>query len=157
MKLKEYLEQEVKEYPSAQNANGVLSKVRVFDWVLPQKSARNQEKQDFSYIVIAAIEGGSNAEENIVDIHLEFGIYDAGHEVEGLVHQGGFYDLVNLMRYVELRLQRFGVIDKQFVMKEEYKWKIPEGQPYPYYVGLALAKFNIQNIQNERMSDFLHG
>ncbi|MFX3635451.1 MAG: hypothetical protein ACE3L7_04135 [Candidatus Pristimantibacillus sp.] len=157
MELKSFLEQEVRNYRSAQNASGEFSDVRVFDWIIPFKTARNQEKQDFPYIVIAPIKGSENSGESIVDVHLSFGVYDKGHEIEGSVHQGGFYDLVNLMRYVQLSLQRIGIIGNQFVMQDDYQWEIPEGQPYPYYVGVAQAKFNIQKITNERESEFLHG
>lgn len=157
MELKKFIEHEVSDYATAQSSEG-YSAVRVFEWELPFKNSRSQVKQDFPYIVLAPIHVKENAEEAIVDVHMSFGIYDKGNEIDGQVHQSGFTDLVNLMRFVQVRLQRQRVINNQFVLIDEYEMEIPEQQqPYPHYIGVALYKFNIQRIVDERMSEFLHG
>jgi len=156
MELKKFIEHQVNDYAAGLNDISEFAKVRVFDWVLPQKNSRNQDTNDFPYIVVSAIKGRNNSEENIVEVHLEFGIYDKGDEIDGRIHQGGFYDLMNLMTHVQMSLEKASVIANRYTLQDEYLWEIPEGQPYPYYVGVALAKFNIRNIQDERESEFLH-
>lgn len=159
-----YLEQCMDEYAAAQGNKGEYRKPRVFPFYLPFKNPKVPEKIDFPYITVR-IESGQDPDEqdgyttlSTVQVILSFGVYhQSDPDNDGFIHPDGALDLLNLMEYVRISLQRQGVIDRKYRIEKPYTWRIPEEQPYPLWVGQATTTWTIQSVTEQFEEVFLHG
>ncbi|WP_020621131.1 hypothetical protein [Paenibacillus daejeonensis] len=159
-----YLQVAVADYAAAQADGGRYTVPRVFDWYLPFKDPRKEEKIDFPYIVARIMDGEDPESEpkdvtgSTVHVHLSFGVYHPGTMDEaGFIHPDGNYDLLNLMEHVRMALQQQPLIDQRYRLEKPYNWDIPDGQPYPLWVGQAVTRWSVQSVTEQIQGVDLHG
>lgn len=137
--LCDFLREVVEDYAASQNENGEWVIPRVFEWSLPYKNPRANEKIDFPYIVARIINGEDPTVEvgdlngSTVSIYLAFGVYRESEKEDGFIHPDGAFDLLNLMETVRIALFRKAVLNHKFEIIKPYKWDIPDEQPYPLW------------------------
>lgn len=159
-----YLQQVVSDYAAAQADGGNYTAPRVFDWSLPFKDPRKEEKIDFPYVVARIMDGEDpesdprDATGSTIRVHLIFGVYHPGTADEaGFIHPDGHYDLLNLMEHVRMALQQQGVIAERFRLEKPYAWQIPDEQFYPLWVGQAVTRWTVQSVTENTEGVDLHG
>lgn len=156
--IRNYLRDVVGEYAAAQGQGGGFRKPEVFEWFLPFKNPRHEEKIDFPYIVVRPTDGQDLTDESTVQVELSFGVYNEGTPRDGTTHPDGAYDLLNLMEHIRIALFRKSVLDSRFRIEKPYKWQIPAEQPYPLWVGQAQTVWTVAApIQQFGKDGFLHG
>lgn len=161
--LCEFLRQAVADYAAAKGRSGEYMTPRVYDWDLPVNDSQQSETIDYPFIV-ARIKGGEDPAEaanapllSVVQIDLKFGVCSEEDEESEFAARDGLYDLVNLMEHVRQALQRTPLLDKRYRLERPYKWRIPDEQSYPLWVGFAESTWSVQSVADEQNGGFLHG
>lgn len=161
--LCKFLRETVKDYAAAQGDDGEFRIPKVFEWYLPFKNPRAEEKIDFPYIAPRIISGedmdaGLHAPLlSTVRIDIAFGVYRESGGIDGFTHPDGAYDLLNLMEHVRIALFRQSAIDNKYIIEKPYKWDIPDEQPYPLWVGQAHTIWTVQSATSQNEGVDLHG
>ncbi|MFU1797375.1 hypothetical protein ACM1RC_26150 [Paenibacillus azoreducens] len=157
--LCQFLRDTVKDYAAAQGDDGEYRIPRVFDWYLPFKNPKVEEKIDFPYITPRIRKGEDLPDDSqaillsTVHIDISFGVYREGTALGGFVHPDGAYDLLNLMEHVRIALFRKSVLDNKYSIEKPYKWEIPDEQPYPLWVGQAQTIWTVQSATQQYLED----
>jgi len=164
--LCDFLRETVADYAAAQSTRGEYVTPTVFDWYLPFKSG-GKEEVDFPFITARIVEGEDREYSpsasllSTVRIDLSFGVYSGQRMVKPTddpIHPDGSYDLLNLMEHVRIALFKQGIIDEQFQIERPYKWRIPEEQPYPLWVGESQTLWTVQSVIQENIKGVdIHG
>ena len=136
--LSVYLQKKLKEF-SLETKKGRRS-IKIFKYFLPTK--RKETEDDFPLIIIRPFEG-EDSKQSDATVKFICGVYSQDEE--------GIYDLISLMEKVRLALLEDYEINPKFRLEQTenkpLKWEISEDQPYPQWLGVITATFNVPIVQ----------
>lgn len=108
---------------------------------LPGQTAGNTEATPYPVILIRPIEGQGDKESTVVQIKLLFSTQSED--------DSGLIDLLNLMERVRILLLRQRILDHQFRIDPNWKWKFYEDQPVSEWLAELVTTWAMPQIRQE--------
>ncbi|PWK16065.1 hypothetical protein [Tumebacillus permanentifrigoris] len=136
--IQSFLQENVREFSFETNEQTEKAPAVVLHG-LPPKGEK--DTPDFPFIIVRLLEGESNDSGSKAQVKLIFGTYSEDFD--------GIIDLMNLMERVEQALFKKGILEKRYRIENPFKWKVPEEQPAPEWLGEAVSIWSVPQVTEE--------
>lgn len=122
----------------------ILKKPTIFKGYLPPKSAPDKNKPpEFPHIIIRPSEGGMTDEMDVMRVKFLLG---------GFCEEATGYEwLLNAYNRMALDFQSYPIFEGICAFQCDFKWKVFDDQPFPFWVMEAIGTWSLikpQNIQS---------
>lgn len=120
-------------------------------WITPKRQNRNNSSdlssKEYAHIGTRISKAELSDKSNIVTLKIIVGVqsYDEYNEDECL----GYIEICNLIEKIIQELLKQSTIAKKYQIQNNVTYKIPEEQPYPYWIGEISTNWELPPIYEE--------